>query len=930
MRIAIVLCVFFTTSVANSQSDARPDVPGIYAGWLKPVSARDQSNSEDYLVYSDSEPVFPARVLRRLVDGWSIIRFDENNSNTDRFEIGHPVNGLWKLSDPDILNRTGDIWLTLKLGNGAELSSLSCKSFYRMKGSYARVEVNGEQLMSLINNTKVLYIGFESKTANEESRVLDLNLNFNTVHRVHAAYPELKGSGLTIGVKEDRFDEDDIDLAGRTTISAKASETASNHATEMATIIGGAGNTFTNGLGVATEVQMISSGFGNLMPENESFYENYEMTVQNHSYGGELESFYGASAEAFDISSNQDPYLLHLMSSGNSGLETPSSGAYSGLTGWANLTGNYKNAKNSLVVGAVDTTGVLSPFSSVGPTADGRIKPELVAYSTAGTSNAAALVSGTAILLQEAYQNANDEKAPSSLIKALLMNGARDVGEEGPDFKTGFGNVDAYSSMEMLDKEYYYHGRVESNQTIEIPISLPDDVFELKITLVWNDPAANANDQQTLVNDLDLRLVDPDDSAWLPWVLDPSANEEALSTKAIRDVDDLNNAEQITLDAPIVGDYTIEVTGDGLIEGEQAFSVVYNYQLRDSFEWNYPLAGSFMPYDGESGSYFRWVSTHDQQVGELSISLDNGATWEVLDEAVDLTKGYWRWLPNLPHSQAIARMKTGSKLYQTEPFVISNSLPVYSGFDCGDSLMIVWPKMMNVDEYEIYRYEDQKLELWNTVEDTFAILNGATFKSGQLRVVPTFQDGTAAIGSYIFRSENLGTDCYISSFFGFSVEEGVSLNGDLTSIYNLSHAHFQHLKEAHFENIYSSETPHNQVLEFVHGEPYEGVNYYRLQLELENGASIISDTLGIYYLNEMIAMVYPNPVQSGEQISLRTNARDGLASRIEIFDYKGNLLLETEISELEFLRINGGLPPGIYHYRVSNASGVSRGKIVVY
>lgn len=925
--IAVILCLYFTSVSVRSQSLDGAEIPQPYVRFLKSNALREKGQSKDYLVHGKIGFDQSIKLLRRLEDGWSIVRID--NLDEADLEILYPVNGDWKLSHPD-LGRYADQWLTLKILDGSSLSAIEYDSLIWLSGPYARVKVNENHLRSIIYHPYIQYIGLEATKARAESRVLDLNLIPNNVYKLHSVYPNYKGQSLTIGIKEDRFDPEDIDLMGRTTITEAASEVLSYHATEMATIIGGAGLTFVNGYGAAPEVQMVSSGFGDLMPESDDFYDTYGLTIQNHSYGGELESFYGASAEAYDVYSNQDPYLLHVMSSGNSGHETPASGTYAGLSGWANLTGNYKNAKNNLVIGAVDSTGVLTPFSSVGPADDGRIKPELVAYSTSGTSNAAALVSGAAILLQEAYLDAYDEKASSSLIKALLINGADDVGAEGPDFKTGFGNVDAFTSMQSLKNEYFQEGQVGSDETVEIPITLPDNTASLKITLVWNDPAANANDMVTLVNDLDLQLIDPDDNVWLPWVLDHEPNQESLSAKAARGTDQCNNVEQITLQTPASGVFTIRVVGDKLTTATQAYSVVYDYQLADEFAWNYPLEGSFMPYDGETGSYFRWSSTYGEREGKLSISLDDGENWTVLDDAVDLDRGFWRWQPDLLDGRAIARMEVGGQVFETDEFVLSHTLSVSSGFDCGDSVMIAWPQVDGITSFDLQRIENQNLATWKNVADTFSIIRGSSLKSDHWRVVPKYADNVPAIGSYMFKPVDLGTDCYISSFFGFSEEQGVSLNGNLSSRYHLDAVHFEVLGLSGFESIHSLQSLSTNVLEYLDSEPGEGVNYYRLRLELENGASLTSDTLSVYHLNEMIALIYPNPVRAGEQIALRTNVRDGLMSRIEIFDYQGNRLFDAEVAELEFLRINGSLTPGIYHYRVRNSNGSAFGKIVVY
>ena len=86
---------------------------------------------------------------------------------------------------------------------------------------------------------------------------------------------------------------------------------------------------------------------------------------------------------------DQSPTLLHVFLAGNQGTAKPSAGMYRDL-GFANLTGNFKQAKNVLIVSAVDSTMTVNSLNSRGPAYDGRVKPELVAHGQGGTSEAAA------------------------------------------------------------------------------------------------------------------------------------------------------------------------------------------------------------------------------------------------------------------------------------------------------------------------------------------------------------------------------------------------------------------------------------------------------------------------------------------------------------------------------------------------------------
>src|SRR6185503_14496630 len=128
--------------------------------------------------------------------------------------------------------------------------------------------------------------------------------------------------------------------------------------------------------------------FSNLLPESDAVYQQYNISVQNHSYGTAIENYYGAEAVAYDASVIARPFLLHVFSAGNSGTNTNTNGPYAGVNGFANITGSLKMAKNIITVGHVDSFGVVLPPSSKGPAYDGRLEPGLVAFSEDGSSGA--------------------------------------------------------------------------------------------------------------------------------------------------------------------------------------------------------------------------------------------------------------------------------------------------------------------------------------------------------------------------------------------------------------------------------------------------------------------------------------------------------------------------------------------------------------
>ena len=141
----------------------------------------------------------------------------------------------------------------------------------------------------------------------------------------------------------------------------------------------------------------------------------------------------------------------------NPAIHPPGDGVY--RNGYETIS--YRNlAKNIVTVGAVDdavTSGLrdlskatIAPFSSTGPTDDGRIKPDLVAngvnltstdtgadddYLTiSGTSMSSPNACGSATLLVDQYNRLFGGAMRASTLKALLIQTADDIGNPGPDY----------------------------------------------------------------------------------------------------------------------------------------------------------------------------------------------------------------------------------------------------------------------------------------------------------------------------------------------------------------------------------------------------------------------------------------------------------------------------------------------------------------
>ncbi|HUR81933.1 MAG TPA: S8 family serine peptidase [Thermoanaerobaculia bacterium] len=276
----------------------------------------------------------------------------------------------------------------------------------------------------------------------------------------------------------------------------------------------------------------------------------------------------------------------------NAGVTPCEIGLHHPLTPFDTL-GTTGAAKNVISVGAVNTDLSIIGFSSRGPAKDGRVKPELVArganvFSTVpessyaslnGTSMSSPAVTGIAALLTEQWRRTFGTTPHPAQLKALLIAGADDLGHPGPDYTFGFGLVDAKNSVDLIRGETRIHDFTfaqGAQETREIPI-IVEQTQNVRVVLNWADPALPflGHDDiaaKSLVNNLDLRVVDPSGNTWSPWTLD----KNSIDANAVRGVNDVDPVEMVEIPNAAPGTYRIRVTGTNVAQGPQDAVVVAN------------------------------------------------------------------------------------------------------------------------------------------------------------------------------------------------------------------------------------------------------------------------------------------------------------------------------------------------------------------
>src|SRR5690606_12642033 len=257
-----------------------------------------------------------------------------------------------------------------------------------------------------------------------------------------------------------------VDFSNRV-IDRAAVSSNETHGKHVAGTVAGAGIREEKNKGFAPSATIISQTFSSIITNSPTYVNDHNMVITNNSYGAvtgdcEYAGSYDLISYILDQQAIDMNSLQHVFASGNDGtvLCNPFP------QGYQTVLGGFQSAKNVITVGGMNYNN-----SSKGPVKDGRLKPEIVTQgsgivstannngysSSSGTSNATPAVSGGLALLYQQYRKQNANADPKSgLMKALLCNGASDIGNAGPDYKNGFGLMNLNRSSEMLKKEHYF------------------------------------------------------------------------------------------------------------------------------------------------------------------------------------------------------------------------------------------------------------------------------------------------------------------------------------------------------------------------------------------------------------------------------------------------------------------------------------------
>ncbi|MDH3308539.1 MAG: S8 family serine peptidase, partial [Acidimicrobiia bacterium] len=288
----------------------------------------------------------------------------------------------------------------------------------------------------------------------------------------------------------------------------------------------------------------------------------------------------------------------------------------------------------------------MAPFSSRGPTDDGRIKPDVVAPGTwilsgysslyqegygdtvnpqtgnyqwdgwgipfnesykymGGTSMSNPLVAGGAAVVRDFYAKTESHSASAALVKATLINSAVDLLDENndgaddndfpiPNIHEGWGRVDLAAATDGSHRFVDEATGLSTGESLSYPIAVDSSESPMKVSLVWSDFASTETAAVNLVNDLDLEVNAPDGTTVYRgnvflggW--SPSGGS----------ADRINNVENVYVQMPSPGTWTVTVTAFNVPFGPQPFALVIDgaagpvtsFHIGNSLTWDLEPVG---------------------------------------------------------------------------------------------------------------------------------------------------------------------------------------------------------------------------------------------------------------------------------------------------------------------------------------------------
>jgi serine protease AprX len=406
------------------------------------------------------------------------------------------------------------------------------------------------------------------------------------------------GSGIVGEVKDDGFDQDHPDFVGQI-LGTDGDPPVAAHGTCTFGIV------FSSGANNAQAKGMLPNGDGvfcyfdvSRLSSILNLENMWGGLFQSNSWGqGSYDASYSSYSSEDDMAISSCDKITMIYSAGNRGNNGPGSLHQDAVAKDIISVGGIVHYNNELREDdnwGAPGGGMTRP-ASYGPSLDGRIKPDLCGpyddeYTTdwhgsngyrigdyiteasdhyfGGTSGAAPVVAGAVGIVYQMYKenlfvnNPNGAIPHASTVKAILIADAYQYEfSQATRYQQGWGLPDLKNTLVIGPRHFIVDEEtaLQTGESIQYSFT-PQEGSPLKISLVWTDPPAMPEADPALVNDLNLKVTGPDATIyWGNCGLDSSKWSSSGGVP-----DNLNNVENVFIEDPQPGEWTIEVIAENV------------------------------------------------------------------------------------------------------------------------------------------------------------------------------------------------------------------------------------------------------------------------------------------------------------------------------------------------------------------------------
>ncbi|MEM1121743.1 MAG: 3-coathanger stack domain-containing protein, partial [Bacteroidota bacterium] len=257
---------------------------------------------------------------------------------------------------------------------------------------------------------------------------------------------------------------------------------------------------------------------------------------------------------------------------------------------------------------------------------------------------------------------------------------------------------------------------------------------------------------------------------------------------AVRGIDRLNNVEQVTLDDPTAGNYTLSIKGTSVPVGPQKYYLVYDF-IYDEITVTYPLGGEgVVPNTTER---IHWDAFGTQGNFLLEYTTDDGANWTTIATVNGIERLYLWTIPSTITGAAKVRVSRGTNSDESDQTfsIIGRPTGIEVAEVCADRIRIIWNNVAGATGYDVFMLGQKTMEVvGSSTQSSYEFTNIDPFEQYWVAVRATGSNGLTGRRSNAISINEQTFSCALPNDLLLSsiITPGSSVNTCFSSAPNVS------------------------------------------------------------------------------------------------------------------------------------------------